>query len=133
MLRFDEKQLSRLKSEGAGPEDASSFSMKTSDTEEDLKATSDTEEDFEDDLNLEEDEDDESPVEDSLTVSGYINRRDWRRVRKIYDRSKQYIFIAATLPVNGKRTAGGTLKRLFPDANWVSGNFLHRHNPRFSC
>lgn len=135
MLRFDEKQLSRLKSAVTGAEDASSFSMKTSDTEDDLEAASDTEEDLEDNLNLEEaeDDDDGSSVEDSLTESGIRKQRDWRRVRKIYDRSKQYIFVAATLPVNGKRTAGGTLKRMFPDANWVSGNYLHRHNPRFRC
>ncbi|KAL8518939.1 hypothetical protein ACS0TY_010050 [Phlomoides rotata] len=132
MLRFDEKQLSRLKSAGTGAEDASSFPMKTTDTEEELETVADTEEDLEDDFNLEEaeDDDDGSSVEDSLTESGSRNKRDWRRVRKIYDRSKQYIFVAATLPLNGKRTAGGTLKRMFPDANWVSGNYLHRHNPR---
>lgn len=60
------------------------------------------------------------------------NRTDWRRARKAYDRSKQYIFVAATLPLNGKKTAGGVLKNMFPDANWVSGNYLHRHNPRSS-
>ncbi|GJT30271.1 DEAD-box ATP-dependent RNA helicase 22 [Tanacetum coccineum] len=27
-------------------------------------------------------------------------------------------------------TAGGELKRLFPEAKWVSGLYLHRHNPR---
>lgn len=57
-------------------------------------------------------------------------RKDWRRVRKSYERSKQYIFVAATLPVNGKQTAGGVLKRLFPDASWVSGNYVHCHSPR---
>ncbi|XP_027346824.1 DEAD-box ATP-dependent RNA helicase 22 isoform X2 [Abrus precatorius] len=36
----------------------------------------------------------------------------------------------ATLPVNGKKTAGGTLKHMFPDAKWVCGNYLHCHNPR---
>ncbi|CAH1434082.1 unnamed protein product [Lactuca virosa] len=55
---------------------------------------------------------------------------DWKRYREIYERSKQYIFVAATLPENGKRTAGGELKRLFPEATWVSGHYLHRHNPR---
>ncbi|KAL8241608.1 hypothetical protein R6Q59_011910 [Mikania micrantha] len=58
------------------------------------------------------------------------NKRDWKRTREIYERTKQYIFVAATLPDNGKRTAGGELKRLFPDATWVSGHYLHRHNPR---
>ncbi|KAG2288544.1 hypothetical protein Bca52824_048148 [Brassica carinata] len=43
-------------------------------------------------------------------------KKGWRRVRKIYSRSKQYIFIAAILPVNGKKTAGGLLKHMFPDA-----------------
>lgn len=122
MLRFDEKQLSRLKSADAGAQDASSFSMKASDTEEDLQA----------DFILEEVEDtDDRSVEDSETESEIRNQKDWRRVRKIYDRSKQYIFVAATLPLNGKRTAGGILKRMFTDANWVSGNYLHRQNPRF--
>jgi len=58
-------------------------------------------------------------------------RRYWRRVRKIYRRSKQYVFVAATLPQSGKKTAGGVLKRMFPDAVWVSGTYLHRHNPRY--
>ncbi|KAK6160144.1 hypothetical protein DH2020_003525 [Rehmannia glutinosa] len=121
MLRFDEKQLSRLQSADARAQDTSSFAMSASDTEEDLQA----------DLNLEEVEDtDDTFVEDSESESEVRNKRDWRRVRKIYARSKQYIFVAATLPLNGKRTAGGTLKRMFPDANWVSGNYLHRQNPR---
>ncbi|KAI3467475.1 hypothetical protein Pfo_024138 [Paulownia fortunei] len=121
MLRFDEKQLSRLQSADVGTQVASSFSMKASDTEEDLEA----------EFNVEEVEDtDDRSVEDSETESEVRNRKDWRRVRKIYDRSKQYIFVAATLPLNGKRTAGGILKRMFPDANWVSGNYLHRQNPR---
>lgn len=63
-------------------------------------------------------------------VPGSDKRKDWRRIRKYYDRSKQYIFVAATLPVNGKQTAGGLLKKMFPDARWVSGNYLHCHNPR---
>ena len=74
---------------------------------------------------------DDSILEDQLVQipeSGV--RRGWRRVREYYTRSKQYIFVAATLPVNGKRTAGGVLKRMFPDASWVSGVYLHRHNPR---
>ncbi|KAG6502049.1 hypothetical protein ZIOFF_041936 [Zingiber officinale] len=61
-------------------------------------------------------------------LSGRI--KDWRRVRKHYTRSKQYIFVAATLPGSGKKTAGGVLKHMFPDATWVSGSFLHRHSPR---
>eukprot|EP00252_Welwitschia_mirabilis_P026912 TRINITY_DN9012_c0_g1_i1.p1 TRINITY_DN9012_c0_g1~~TRINITY_DN9012_c0_g1_i1.p1 ORF type:complete len:310 (-),score=77.98 TRINITY_DN9012_c0_g1_i1:469-1365(-) len=50
--------------------------------------------------------------------------------RRLYKRSKQYIFVAATLPESGKKTAGGLLKRFFPDATWISGSFLHQHNPR---
>lgn len=120
MLRFDEKQLSRLNGANAGAQDALSFSSNASDTEEDLPA----------DFNLEEAEDIDEPIEDSDSKSEIRNQRDWRRVRKIYERSKQYIFVAATLPLNGKRTAGGILKQMFPDANWVSGNYLHHHNPR---
>ncbi|GFP96162.1 dead-box ATP-dependent RNA helicase 22 [Phtheirospermum japonicum] len=119
MLRFDEKQLSRLQKADNGAQHA----LPSSDTEEDLL----------EDLNLDEieiEDTDENLVEEPETDSEVRNRRDWRRVRKIYDRSKQYIFVAATLPVNGKRTAGGTLKRMFPEANWVSGNYLHRQNPR---
>lgn len=128
MFRFDEKQLSRFKDAeaGAGAHDPSSAPL----------SASDTEEDFPEDFNLEENEEDEEDgdeksLEDSKTESGKRNWKDWRRVRKIYARSKQYIFVAATLPLNGKRTAGGTLKRMFPEANWVSGNYLHHHNPRF--
>lgn len=29
-----------------------------------------------------------------------------------------------------KKTAGAMLKRMFPDANWISGTYLHCHNPR---
>jgi hypothetical protein len=50
----------------------------------------------------------------------------------MYSRSKQYVFVAATLPQSGKKTAGGVLKHLFPDAIWVSGTYLHRHNPRYA-
>lgn len=123
MLRFDEKQLSRLQSSDAGAQAAASFSMEASDNEE---------EDIQTDFTQEEGEEaDDISVEESETGPVVRERRDWRRVRKIYDRSKQYIFVAATLPLNGKRTAGGTLKRIFPDAKWVSGNYLHCQNPRF--
>lgn len=121
MLRFDEKQLSRSKNSGA---EMSS----TSDLEEfrDLKADYGEYED--------EDEDEVTDIgEDKTNLEADtkgLKRRDWRRVRKIYERSKQYIFVAATLPENGKKTAGGLLKRMFPDAKWVSGNYLHQHSPR---
>lgn len=121
MLRFDEKQLSRSKNSGA---EMSS----TSDLEEfrDLKADYGEDEDEDDDEDTEVGEDKANLEADTKG----LKRRDWRRVRKIYERSKQYIFVAATLPENGKRTAGGVLKRMFPDAKWVSGNYLHQHSPR---
>ncbi|OIT36391.1 PREDICTED: DEAD-box ATP-dependent RNA helicase 22 [Nicotiana attenuata] len=119
MFRFDEKQLSRSKN--SEPEMSS-----TSDLEEfrDLKA----------DYGEDENEDEDTEVgEDGANLEADtrgLKKKDWRRVRKIYERSKQYIFVAATLPENGKRTAGGVLKRMFPDARWVSGNYLHQHSPR---
>lgn len=121
MLRFDEKQLSKLRSENTGAQDTADSSMKSSDTEEDAEA----------EIVGEEAEEMDDKSMDSEIESEDRNRTDWRRVRKIYNRSKQYIFVAATLPLNGKATAGGILKRMFPDANWVSGNYLHRQNPRF--
>lgn len=119
MFRFDEKQLSRSKN--SEPEMSS-----TSDLEEfrDLKA------DYgEDEIEEEDTEVGEDGANLEADTKG-LKRKDWRRVRKIYERSKQYIFVAATLPENGKRTAGGVLKRMFPDARWVSGNYLHQHSPR---
>ncbi|XP_073014717.1 DEAD-box ATP-dependent RNA helicase 22-like isoform X2 [Primulina eburnea] len=77
-----------------------------------------------------EDSDNTSAIEDLDFKSEIKIKQDWRRVRKLYDRSKQYIFVAATLPLNGKKTAGGILKRMFPDASWLSGSYLHRQNPR---
>ncbi|CAA2955254.1 DEAD-box ATP-dependent RNA helicase 22 [Olea europaea subsp. europaea] len=123
MLRFDEKLLSRMRSASSGEQDLNSVALKVSDTED---------EDYpQADLNVEDDKDtdDNSDVENVETKSEFINRKDWR-IRKIYERSKQHILVAATLPVNGKKTAGGVLKRMFPDANWVSGNYLHCHNSR---
>ena len=127
MLRFDEKMLSRInKSVCEKPMELESDSMlhSWSDYEKDQQTEiiSDEEENFEGD-----------PVVEGLTEEtevGSIKKKDWRRVRKNYERSKQYIFVAATLPVNGKKTAGGVLKRIFPDAHWVSGGYLHCHNPR---
>ncbi|KAL2937849.1 DEAD-box ATP-dependent RNA helicase 22 [Bienertia sinuspersici] len=122
MLRFDEKLLSR---------------SKTNSSEETIELNSDTQLSFDSedednkhsDISVEEEiVDDDTPLEEEVPDSD--KRKDWRRIRKYYDRSKQYIFVAATLPVNGKQTAGGVLKRMFPDARWVSGNYLHCHNPR---
>lgn len=125
MLRFDEKQLSRLKGSETGKTvDSNPDSLIDYDAEDDESLPSD--------LSAQEDEDTDSSgnVENLGSEPEAVSRKDWRRVRKVYERSKQYIFVAATLPANGKATAGGVLKRMFPDASWVSGNYLHCHNPR---
>lgn len=126
MLRFDEKQLSQTnKYEIENPGEVDFDSPMNFGLEE--------EKDTQNESTLEGDEDleDDAANEDSgEKIEGTINRKDWRRRRKNYERSKQYIFVAATLPSNGKKTAGAVLKRMFPDANWVSGNYLHYHNPR---
>lgn len=144
MLRFDEKLLSRSnKSVSEWPMELESESLSNFnlDDTKDLKTEiiSEGEDDSEDvdvdnvvgdvDVdNVVEDADVDNSVED--VENGSNKRKDWRRVRKYYERSKQYIFVAATLPVNGKKTAGAVLKHMFPNANWVSGNYLHCHNPR---
>ncbi|VAI32145.1 unnamed protein product [Triticum turgidum subsp. durum] len=121
MLRFDEKLLSRAEDSGKEVplegsdeyhEDSGSESAEVSDID---------------------DENEDGHVQDGAVKvenAPVGARRDWRRVRKVYRRSKQYIFVAATLPQSGKKTAGGVLKRMFPSAVWVSGAYLHRHNPR---
>ncbi|XP_047048177.1 DEAD-box ATP-dependent RNA helicase 22-like [Lolium rigidum] len=122
MLRFDEKLLSRAEDSGKEVlpegsdeyhEDSGSESAEFSDVDE---------------------ENDDGHVQDGSVKpveNAHVGgRKDWRRVRKVYKRSKQYIFVAATLPQSGKKTAGGVLKRMFPSAVWVSGAYLHRHNPR---
>lgn len=127
MLRFDEKQLSRMKK--SMPES----SMEV-DADPMLTFDSGDEEDLEVEVGLEGEEsfegDDVEVVPEEIENSS-SRRKDWMRMRKIYQRSKQYVFVAATLPVNGKKTAGGMLKRMFPEANWVSGTYLHCHNPRY--
>lgn len=126
MLRFEEKQLSQLR----GLENANSVALDESACVEVIEEGS---EDVDKDVILEsDDEDTESGVDIEAVESQVpaVQGKDWRRVRKIYRRSKQYIFVAATLPVNGKQTAGGVLKRLYPDARWITGNYVHRHNPR---
>ncbi|KAI3433104.1 uncharacterized protein J3R85_007309 [Psidium guajava] len=128
MLRFDEKLLSRKQNSflhqpiATSPDSA--FPSVLEDDEEmksDAPNSSDEEENPEDV--------DPAEIGDE-NKEGHLKKRDWRRVRKIYERSKQYIFVAATLPANGKKTAGAVLKKMFPDASWVSGNYLHYHNPR---
>ena len=126
MLRFDEKLLSRMENS------AQHCSIGVSDG-------SHTDFGFEDDeiQQLVNDEEGEKAEGDDLEdflenrVETNSMEKGWRRVREIFKRSKQYIFVAATLPGSGKKTAGGVLRRMFPDAIWVSGIYLHRHNPRY--
>ncbi|XP_073011198.1 DEAD-box ATP-dependent RNA helicase 22 [Typha latifolia] len=124
MFRYEEKLLSR--------NDESSKSNSINEA-----SGSHAEFHFDDDklvnYNLEVEVDDADGVEPLAMEDNSIETtrtKDWRRVRKVYRRSKQYIFVAATLPQSGKKTAGGLLKRMFPDAVLVSGSYLHRHNPR---
>ncbi|XAR65020.1 RNA helicase [Bertholletia excelsa] len=124
MLRFDEKLLSRMKT-SANDEQVNSYS----DSLVDIVLQNDQNLQTDKVLLEDEDTDNASDVEDltggAESESRSTKKKDWRRVRKTYERSKQYIFVAATLPVNGKKTAGGVLKRMFPDASWVSGHYLH--------
>ncbi|CAI9092835.1 OLC1v1028176C1 [Oldenlandia corymbosa var. corymbosa] len=125
MLRFDEKQLSRMNGlEYENPLASNDIA--------DIESSRDDNEEMESDAFLENNEDSESDgdLENLESQAPAAQNKDWRRVRKTYKRSKQYIFVAATLPVNGKATAGGVLKRLYPDASWITGNYVHRHNPR---
>ncbi|TXG56364.1 hypothetical protein EZV62_017677 [Acer yangbiense] len=127
MLRFDEKQLSQMNKSGSEKHVEvidGSLSHSDMEDEENLQNEyiSEREENSEDDC------DDKDLLEE--TKPGSIEKKGWRRVKKTYERSKQYIFVAATLPLNGKKTAGAVLKHMFPDAIWVNGNFLHCHNPR---
>ena len=125
LLRYDEKVLSQSKQSRIklpGELESAFSEQNASDDEEELPTEFTSEEEEEEDGNV-----------DMVNISNQdqsMKRRDWRRVRKTYDRSKQYIFVAATLPVNGKKTAGGILKYMFSDAKWISGNYLHCHNPR---
>lgn len=50
--------------------------------------------------------------------------------RRGFARSKQYVFVAATMPESGKRTVGQVLQWQFPEATWISGRHLHRRVPR---
>nr|XP_043619444.1 DEAD-box ATP-dependent RNA helicase 22 [Erigeron canadensis] len=127
MFRFDEKVLSRAKN---APIDKTLDVESESIMQFDLEDSQDIQGNLmpEDVEHSEDGNDDGHSFQETESVT--TKKRDWRRTREIYERSKQYIFVAATLPENGKRTAGGELKRLFPDATWVSGLYLHRHNPR---
>ncbi|KAG2568941.1 hypothetical protein PVAP13_7NG363100 [Panicum virgatum] len=121
MLRFDEKLLSRALDAG---KEVSPGSDDEYHEDSDSEGAEFSGSDEENEGNLVRDR--PGKVENSPAGA----RKDWGRVRKIYKRSKQYVFVAATLPQSGKKTAGGVLKRMFPDAVWVSGTYLHRHNPR---
>ncbi|KAM0062337.1 putative RNA helicase [Helianthus debilis subsp. tardiflorus] len=121
MFRFDEKVLSRAKN--ASPEKSLDMESESS-----ILVDIENHQEMEDEEEIVDGADFGDSVEETEAI--VMKKRDWRRTREIYERSKQYIFVAATLPENGKRTAGGELKRLFPDATWVSGLYLHRHNPR---
>ncbi|CAA6670613.1 unnamed protein product [Spirodela intermedia] len=119
MLRYEEKVLSRMEAykQGLGNNEAS---LEVSELENDKEVSKVCD-------NME-DEDEDSNI---LEIENKPDRpRDWRRTREVYSRSKQYIFVAATLPESGKKTAGGVLKRMFPNAIWVNGSYLHRYNPR---
>ncbi|KAJ4811032.1 DEAD-box ATP-dependent RNA helicase 22 [Rhynchospora pubera] len=126
MLRFDEKLLSRMSNSTKEP-----VTDEINDHELDEKLDAGVREA---DDSYEEEIENEELLECSKTEQENSNgtgaRRDWRRVREIYKRSKQYVFVAATLPQSGRKTAGGVLKRMFPEATWVCGAHLHRHNPR---
>ena len=50
-----------------------------------------------------------------------MRRRDWRR---------QYVFVAATMPAEGKKSTAAELREAFPDAVWLSGTALHRAQRR---
>ena len=124
MLRFDEKQVSRLVTSKFGKPleiDADALAQFDSDNEDDA--------DFEEDGSICDEEeleylDDTTQIPTVDNGAGPDIKKGWRRVRKIYSRSKQYIFIAAILPVNGKKTAGGLLKHMFPDAVGLAGAFF---------
>ncbi|CAK8561623.1 unnamed protein product [Lathyrus sativus] len=127
LLCYDEKLLSQSKTP------VTEFSMKLEKSS--LPSDDALDLEGEDELPPEAISDEDDDKEDIIIINDEAEslkktRREWRRVRKHYERSKQYVFVAATLPVNGKKTAGAILKHMFPDAEWVSGNYLHRHNPR---
>ncbi|CAN1151299.1 DEAD-box ATP-dependent RNA helicase 22 [Linum perenne] len=132
MFRYDEKILSWT-SQSPAVDAAAEVVEDSESLPED--ALEDEGEALGDDLTLAGDEEDlESIAEDEVVEegneAGLIKKRGWRRIKRVYERSKQYIFVAATLPVNGKKTAGAVLKWMFPEANWISGSYLHCHNPR---
>ncbi|CAM6113199.1 unnamed protein product [Calypogeia fissa] len=140
MFRLEEKQLAKSSSSGATKQMQehikpwTEFKVEEAD-EGTLDAADDEEEpdDNEDEglLTEEDTEEDDVVLEIPKTHAGVNeNRKNYWLIRKQYKRSKQYIFVAATLPNSGKKSPGALLKRLFPDAKTVNGNLLHFHNPR---
>lgn len=126
MLRYDEKQLYKIRKSAI----AEAIETHREPMENDLRSHSESEAGVKTEKFLEGEE--TAQVEDyseKRQVEGF-RRIPWWMVDKYYERSKQYIFVAATLPVNSSKTAGGILIKKFPDASWTSGNFLHRHSPR---
>ena len=39
---------------------------------------------------------------------------------------RQYVFVAATLPSEGKKSIANDLRRMFPELVWLAGNRLHQ-------
>jgi len=56
----------------------------------------------------------------ALGGKGGVGKGEGRQFRR------QYIFAAATVMSNGKKTPGAMIKYGFPDAEWVSGRRLHQ-------
>ncbi|KAI5054992.1 hypothetical protein GOP47_0030137, partial [Adiantum capillus-veneris] len=135
MFRLEEKQLSKAQS-GTNTAEVVDFRPWTDfapaePSPEDIAASEaeDTEKNLDIDAEGEEGESSDDQV-DERTRTKQNRHKDWLRSRKVYTRSKQYIFAAATLPENGRKTPGAVLKRILPDAKWVNGLFLHRRNPK---
>ena len=71
------------------------------------------------------------PAPGERTGGGRQPRSGWRRAQRSFGRSKQYVFVAATLPAGSRKSVAEVLARQFPDAAAVSGRMLHRSNPRW--
>ncbi len=132
MFRLKEKQIAKS---AASESTSESGDFRPWTEFERAETTAEDASDAEDNLDDESDEDEEE--ESSGLNEGEANikredmrKKDWQRSRKLYTRSKQYIFAAATLPDLGRKSPGAVLKKLMPEAKWVSGNFLHHRNPR---
>lgn len=136
MFRLEEKQLAKSSSSGSTGTARESIQPWTEFKAEEADDKDDSDED-EGDIDDDEDEglvSEEQDVDlETPKSKGGVNenRKNYWQLRKLYQRSKQYIFVAATLPNSGKKSPGALLKRLFPEAKTVSGNLLHFHNPRF--